>query len=349
MEDLFYQEFLSQFFVCVLILALATGFWVSYLNKRKPYFKIVAFAAIFEALRVIPDSFLIIAPENLIALSANILLQFLGTAILLFALYEANNRTQNYKRNAAVILGVGFFAVAAYVFALPTYEQPSLDAYIALAPVLLVTILLIWEGWQFIENISASRILFSLSAMGLLMLRGVQPSLALDELYLAIYYMELVTYPIIIVSLMLAEVENTNKRISELLTDKEQSEANLQFIVNNTLDIILVADEVGLLSSWSKKAQEKFGYTAEQAIGKIHMDELFVGNPSSQAGRDTEEFEGIMESMNGSQLEVEVRMQTVSHKENMHSIYVLRDTTTIPTEGVLQSLLEADEEEIIKQ
>ena len=79
------------------------------------------------------------------------------------------------------------------------------------------------------------------------------------------------------------------------------------------------------------------------------MDELFVGNPSSQAGGDTEEFEGIMESMNGSQLEVEVRMQTVSHKENMHSIYVLRDTTTIPTEGVLQSLLEADEEEIIKQ
>ncbi|MDD9895540.1 MAG: hypothetical protein OXU66_05985 [Gammaproteobacteria bacterium] len=53
--------------------------------------------------------------------------------------------------------------------------------------------------------------------------------------------------------------------------------------------------------------------------------------------------------MNGSQLEVEVRMQTLSHKGNIHSIYVLRETAIIPTEGVLESLLETDDDEIINQ
>lgn len=79
------------------------------------------------------------------------------------------------------------------------------------------------------------------------------------------------------------------------------------------------------------------------------MDELFIGNPGSQPGENADEFKGVMESMNGSQLEVEVRMQTLSHKGNIHSIYVLRETAIIPTEGVLESLLETDDDEIINQ
>ncbi|NKB32482.1 MAG: PAS domain S-box protein [Pseudomonadales bacterium] len=347
MEILVYQEVLSQLFACILVLALATGFWVSYLNSRKRYLSIIALAAIVEASRLLPDSILVYYPDNVIALFGNLLLQFLGTAFLVYALFVANHRSRQYQRNVLTSLGKIFIVSVGYLFTQVEYSQPSLDAFISVLAVLSATAILIWEGWRFNTNISASRILFSLSAMSLFVLRAVQPSMPIDELFLAIYYMELIAYPIIIVSLMLAEVENTNRRINDLLAEKAQSEADLKFIVNNTLDIILVSDEVGLLQSWSQKAQEKFGYTEDQAIGKIHMDELFIGDPIAVTENSDLNYKAKIESMDGSQFEVDVRMQTVAQKGEIYSIYVLRETTINPTEGILQNLLDAEEKETV--
>ena len=344
MEYSAFSDTLSQLFVSILLVALAAGYWVSYLSSHKPYQKVIVVALAFEAIRIVPDYFLTEDLNNIAALIASVFLQFVGTIILLYALLVANDRTRKRRQLTLASTTAIFVTSNIYVFLTSSeISLPSTDAYISSVGIILATTLVISEGWKVATSISASRILFSLAALSLLMIRSVLPSMEYDDIYFIVYYTELLAYPIIVIALMLAEVENTNKRIKELLADKARSEADLKFIVNNTLDIILVSNEVGLLQSWSQKAQEKFGYSEQQAVGKIHMDELFVGNHIGQSGQDTAEFQNRMETMDGSEFMAEIRMQTVVHMQNIYSIYVLRDISTTKITGLAKALLEPEE------
>jgi PAS domain S-box-containing protein len=343
MADTLYSDLLSHLFVSVLLLALAAGFWVSFLSSHKPYQKIVVVALVVEASRIFPDYFLIGDPDNFYALTVTLALQFAGTTLLLYALLLANGRTIKRRRITTASLTGIFLASNIYLFLIGSdIALFSVEAYISSIGIIMATILVIGEGWKAATSISASRILFSLAALSLLMIRTMLPSMEADDIYSIVYYLELLAYPIIVIGLMLAEVENTNKRINDLLADKARSEADLKFIVNNTLDIILVSNEVGLLQSWSQKAQEKFGYSENQAIGKIHMDELFVGNHIDQSGEETAEFQNKMESMDGSNFMADIRLQTVVHNKKIYSIYVLRDMSSTKASGYAKALLEPD-------
>ena len=67
-------------------------------------------------------------------------------------------------------------------------------------------------------------------------------SIALVDLF---YYMDVLLFPITLLTLNLDEIEKTKKRVSELLIEKKQSEEHLQFILDNSIDIILNAYTFG--------------------------------------------------------------------------------------------------------
>lgn len=346
MEASLYYDFLSQIFVSVLIAALAIAFWISFANSEKQYLKLIAIAAIFEALRFAPDFYVTVEFDNLVALGLSVTFQFAGTLLLLYALLVANKASKRRTRFTLGALILIFISGTLVAFTQSDYIEPSIYTYAQASGVILATAFLVWEGWKFASSVSPSRILFSLASMSLLLLRSVIPSIPFDESYLILYYMELIAFAVILMGLLLAGVENTNKRINDLLTDKAQSEEDLNFIVNNTLDVVLVSNEVGLIQSWTQKAAERFGYTAEQAVGKIHMDELFIGNEYASGAMDAAEFQAKMETIDGSEFVVDVRMQTVAHKGKIYSIYILSDTSIQSTEGIYKSLMEADQQAV---
>jgi len=127
-----------------------------------------------------------------------------------------------------------------------------------------------------------------------------------------------------LIALIIYEIEYSNRKVRRLLDSRTQSEQDLQFIVDNSLDIILVADDAGLLRSWSTKAQEVFGYTKDHAVGKVNMDEMFENNFFDQEVGAVDEFHSRMKSIDGESFMVDVRLKKVSHNDSDYSIFVLR-------------------------
>jgi len=130
-----------------------------------------------------------------------------------------------------------------------------------------------------------------------------------------------------------SEVEANTAQIASLLDDRMQSEQDLQFMLDNSLDVILVADSIGLLMSWNKRAELKFGYTSEQAIGKLHMDDLFTDNFWEKELREDRESCARMEHVEGHSFDMGVRVKSVSHRKSEYRIYVLRELAQEPKQS----------------
>ena len=216
------------------------------------------------------------------------------------------------------LIGIGFLFIGGY-------PETTLGVYAQSMPILLTSGLIVWACWFSSNHWFSSRIFLLLSSTALLAIRSWLPALELGTLFYLVYYMEVLMFPMMLAALNLSEIENANRKVRALLADRVQSEKDLQFILDYSLDVILVANEAGLLLSWSKKGEEKFGYGREQAIGKIHMDDLFLSASPNRIGEELTEFHAEMERIDGSSFPVKVRVQTVMHDSRVYSIYVLQD------------------------
>ena len=128
---------------------------------------------------------------------------------------------------------------------------------------------------------------------------------------------------------MLNEVEFAHDRVEKLLADELQREKDLRFILDHSLDVILTTDDVGLLRSWNMRAEQQFGYSEQQTVDKIHIDELFLDNYRHENVSDPTEFQSQMKHTSGDSFWVKVRMQTIVQDDKAYSIYVLRDTSDL--------------------
>lgn len=220
------------------------------------------------------------------------------------------------------ILGVGLLASLAASLLLPNPEQP-LYANLVRTPLVLLMVTLLWRALRTGQGITASKVFLTLASLILLIVRIVLGNIAITDTYLLLYYMEYLCFVVMMIAIALFELEFANRKISKLLEDKTRSEQDLQFIVDNSLDVILITDNVGLLQSWSNKAQSIFGYVPDQAVGKIHMDDLFANN---YWGRDigaAECFSSEMENVDGRRFPVEVRMWEVNDAGSKYHVFVV--------------------------
>jgi len=89
----------------------------------------------------------------------------------------------------------------------------------------------------------------------------------------------------------------------KLLQQTMEDKNYLENIVVNSIDAIIVADREGKVTLWNKGAEQIFGYTAEEVLGK-HVDQ-FVVPPKFR--RTEEELLKLVEKKGGSFLEKEVK------------------------------------------
>ena len=99
------------------------------------------------------------------------------------------------------------------------------------------------------------------------------------------------------------------------------------------MDIIVAVNSSGLLTTWNKGAEAKFGYTAEQAIGKVHIDDFFVDHYCHKDVEDHKEFDSWMENVDGETIGVRVRLKTIKEGKKSYTIYMLRDLSAIGEAG----------------
>lgn len=310
-------------FISLLNLMIASGIWLSFLTSKKRYLAIACAATAVEVFRQSVDFFTASNRDSFLLYISSDFLQFGSTLILSASLLFIFRNSLGKEFWIFVGLILSFAGTALFQFFIPLPAEAYLNYFYA-SPLIAATGFLFWRAWFTGSVISPSKIFLLVASGALFLIRIALPGLVLDNFYLLLYYMEYMSFSMMLTALILYEIEYSNRKVKKLLNSKTQSEQDLQFIVDNSLDIILVADDSGVLRSWSTKAQEVFGYAQEQAIGKIHMDGLFENNFFDQQVGAVDEFDARMKSIEGKSFMVDVRLKKVSHNDSDYSIFVLR-------------------------
>jgi PAS domain-containing protein len=254
-------------FIVILTLMPTTGLRVDYMSSRKPYLGWACIAGPIAIARQIPKGFLGLYPEsNLIYLGSSFL-QFLASIAFLVALWRINSHVGKQDKVVIAVL-VTTWIFAAFYLAFVGMPQSVTVWYFVSTPTIVVTLLIFLQLLKVGAESSTSRILLLGSSFALLALRAGIPASNSIELVYLLYFMELLLFPVLLTSLHLSEVQATHEKVKSLLRRRTQSEANVQFILDYSMDIIVAANSAGQLTTWNKGAETKFGFTAEQAIGK---------------------------------------------------------------------------------
>lgn len=314
---------LAVVFIAVLNAMIISGIWLSYLTSKKPYLAIACSAGAIEVLRHFSDFASGTYSDTVVFYSLSNILQFSSTLVLAIAMLAAFGSISPRARLviAALCATLGISVLYESFVKLPS---TPLEAYLGAIPLIGASGFLVWRTIFTGQAVTPSKLFFLTASCTLFIIRISLPALSVDNLYLLFYYIEYVCFSMMLIAIILYEIEYSNRKVKSLLDDKMQSEQNLQFIVDNSFDIILVADEKGLLRSWSKKAQDVFGYTREQAIGKIHLYGMFIDNFLDRELGAVDEFHARMKSIEGKSFMVDVRLKEVSHDGSAYSIFVLR-------------------------
>jgi PAS domain S-box-containing protein len=318
---------ISATFIVALNLVVFASLRASYSSNKKTYLALSSWALAVEALRQLPEYYLGLYPDSNILYFFSALVQFAASLIFLCALNLVKGQlTRRIKIQISSY--IGFFALcssAQLINGLPTNIAMW---YVFGAPAILISAAIARETIAVAPSDSASRGLLILSSMSLLLVRIWIPAIESIALIDLIYYIDVLLFPIMLMALNLDYVEKTKKMVSKLLTEKTQSEEDLQFILDNSIDIILTANNVGLLISWNKRAEGMFGYSRFQAIGKVHIDELFYDNYWHQNANEFSDFDSTMENIDGVNFPVNVRMKTVRKEGKTYSVYVIHQAAT---------------------
>lgn len=308
----------SFFLNLVVVIAIA----ISYFTSRREYLRIACFAGLVELLRQGFDITLSLSPDSLTLYLLSKVFQFGSTLLFTAALLMVFERVTRIYYWIFGALGIGL--VLAMGISLTTPETVELtNSYIFTAPLNLLTLLLFIRTLLTGPGITPSKVFLVVPSLVLLISRSLLPSMPLNEFYLFMYYMEYLCFAILMMAIALFELEFANRQVNTLLDQRTRSEQDLQFIVDNSLDVILITDKVGLLQSWSNKAQEIFGYAADQVVGKIHMDDLFSSNYWGRDIGQQERFTTEMENVDGAKFPVEVRMREVSEAGSNYCVFVV--------------------------
>ncbi|MFK7865609.1 MAG: PAS domain S-box protein [Pseudohongiellaceae bacterium] len=304
----------------------------NYKSSGKSYLKFALWSLAVETARQIPDFFVPFYPEKNSLYLASIVLQSTASLLFVVALIRVRKPSGSFDRNvclalSGLICGIAIFQVFE---GLPT---STFVWFVVYSPVLIISIALIAYSRRFADPSFRSRRILTVGSIVLLLLRFWQPLVENTSLLDIVYYIEVLIYPFLLGMFVLYESEHAQKRIQELLLERTRTIKELQFVFDNSMDTILITNNVGLLLSWNKRAEEKFGYSTEQAVGKIHIDELFADNYWHQNASEKEEFSATMEAVDGAVFPVTARMQTVDDKKLSRTIYVIQTVNQAKTEN----------------
>lgn len=337
---------IAGLFIIILTLMPTAGLRVDYVSSRKPYLGWAILAGLVTMARQLPDSLLAAYPDSNLIYLASSFLQFLASLIFLVAIVRIDGELQKPARAVLAVLTVAWISVALYLVVVGLPQSIPMW-YLVSSPTLVVTLLIFLQLFRIGVKSSTSRILLLVSGFVLLCLRVGMPSSSSMEMVYLIYFFELLLFPVLLTALHLSEVQATGAKVKALLRRRTQSEANVQFILDHSMDIIVAVNSAGLLTTWNKGAEAKFGYTAEQAIGKVHIDAFFVDRYCHSDVEEYREFDAWMENVDGETIAVRVRIKTITEGDKNYTIYMFRDMSAIGEAGKNQ--IEFEKERDLKK
>ncbi|MBL4581901.1 MAG: PAS domain S-box protein [Gammaproteobacteria bacterium] len=311
-------------FILILNLMAFISLRVNYNSTRKPYLLLGSIAIGIEALRQIPALLLSFSPESFLALLLSFFLQFFASWMLLCAIIRKESA---FSTNHKILLGLLFASyVLGLVFTVVTGYPHSTLSWLAITlPAIFTVLAVLWKIRHTEIAALSGKILLFLSGISLASIRIALLIVDSTEMVYLLYYLDVLVFPILVSALVLAEIENAHSKLNTLLKEKTRSEANLRFILDNSVDIILTVNSAGLLLTWNKRAENVFGYTNSQAIRKMYIDDLFSGNYWHKNTDKEQELSAIMERIDGKTFSVKARIKTIIDESETQTIYVIRN------------------------
>jgi PAS domain S-box-containing protein len=297
---------------------------VNYRNTRKVYLQWASVAIAIEALTQIPSLVLSISPNSLPAMLLSFFLQFAASWVLLGAIIR---KAGEFRPGHKILLGTLLVSYAlGFVFSVVNGFPQSLLNWLPITlPAILTATAILWKIRSTEISTLSGRILLVLCATALVAIRVSLLIIEGTQMVYLLYYLDVLIFPILVSVLVLAEMENTHSQVNRLLDEKIRSEADLAFILDNSVDVILTVNDAGLLLTWNKRAESVFGYTSMQTIRKVSIDDLFSGKYWHKNVDDEKALDAIMERVDGKTFPVSVRIKTVISDEKTYTIYVIKD------------------------
>lgn len=297
---------------------------VNYRSTRRIYLQWASVAVAIEASRQIPTLVLSISPDSLPAMLLSFFLQFAASWVLLCAIIRKESMLNTGHKTLLGFLSLSYGF--GFIFSVVNGFPQSWPYWLPITlPAIFTVSALLWKIRYTEISTLSGRILLILCATSLVSIRASLVIVQSVEMVYLLYYLDVLIFPILVSVLVLAEIENTHSRVNELLSEKTQSEADLVFILDNSVDIILTVNNAGLLLSWNKRAENVFGYTGEQTIKKVHIDDLFSSNYCHKNVDQEEALSATMERIDGKAFPVKVRIKTVVDSAETYTIYVIKD------------------------
>lgn len=316
--------FVASGFIIVLNLMAFISLRVNYKSTRKPYLLIASIAITIEALRQIPAFLLSFDPESFLGVLLTFLLQFFASWMLLWAVMRKESELNADHKTLLGIL-LAFFVTGMAFTAINGFPETTLYWLPLTLPSILTVIAVVWKIRRTAISALSGKVLLMLSGIALVTIRiSINIVDAIEMIYL-LFYLDVLIFPILVSALALAEVEDAHSQVSDLLKERTRSEADVRFIIDNSLDIILTVSGAGLLRSWNKRAENVFGYKSAQTVGKMYIDELFSGSFWHKNADQEEGFTATMERIDGKSIPVNARIKTVVDGLETYTIYVISE------------------------
>jgi len=143
------------------------------------------------------------------------------------------------------------------------------------------------------------------------------------------------------------EITKANKQLQQEVTERKKAEGELRdseekfrMITTSALDAIIMMDDNGNISFWNEAAEEIFGYSAQEALGKemhtflapqqyhgAYREGLRTFKATGHGPVVGKTLELTAVRGDGTEFPIELSVSAVKIKERWHSIGILRDIT----------------------
>ncbi|HIG42667.1 MAG: response regulator [bacterium] len=310
--------------IIALDLMVAVAIWLNYRNSLRSYLAYAAAAAMVDAFRQTCNLVIGAHPDISPLFFLSGFAQYLSTLLFLIAWNEAREEEINISR---ILIGfLTLFVAMSFYFWIAGFTNTVSDWYLYYLPLLLVSSLLFRE-WMLIDNtwIQVRGFLFVCTA-GLVLVRFWIPAhRESGELFYLTYYLEAVTYPIALGTMIVYAMEETHRKVQELLAQRVCAERDLQFILDRSADSILVTNESGVFTTWNIRSEEQFGFTAQEAIGKLKIWDLLTSTHQLPEPAESIEIEDVAQRKDGSNVTVRIRAQASNRDGEKYCVYVIQD------------------------
>lgn len=150
--------------------------------------------------------------------------------------------------------------------------------------------------------------------------------------------------------------ENLEARVNERTQQVEEEQRKVSNILETVKDAIVTSDQNGIIETFNKAAENVFGYSAEDIIGK-NVDILIPGRVSAKHAQYMDNYvhgkrvrepnvpsiqKGI--KRNGEMFPVEISLSTLKHNDELKITALMRDSTErVKQEEEIQRLAMTDE------